>query len=312
MRKIVFTMLVVGGALSTTAPAQAGLLVSAQLLPISTPADSQTDAVFATTTESVAIEQSVAYPGLTESDPQQVFIGSAAATATLDTYRLDTRLELQNYLRKNYVWSTGQGQNGNEYSFIYTPAVSIVTLTDEITVTGGTGVYSLNYTLGLDGLVSSDNGLLSAFLQVSLSLPEGVGQTTFFTFGPGDEVPSEITLTYDELPFGGPINPALSIFAVILPSPLTEAEVPDFGNDLITGTATVQFGATVTLKQLTATDPSGNLLSGLSLTSGSGFEYPTDPGNLNQQAVPEPGTFTLLAPIAALALLRAVRRGRRT
>jgi hypothetical protein len=68
----------------------------------------------------------------------------------------------------------------------------------------------------------------------------------------------------------------------------------------------------VTLKQLTATDPSGNLLSGLSLTSGSGFEYPTDPGNLNQQAVPEPGTFTLLAPIAALALLRAVRRGRRT
>lgn len=288
-------------------PASAGIMVGAQFAPVSN-LESQADFVSAAYSNSVSLTQHVTYAGATPDDPVQVFLGDASATATSDIFRLDTRLELQNYRRSNYVWQTATGSNGQTYDFITTPAVSFVTVTDTVTVTGGEGVYSLNYVLGLDGLVTLDSpdGLMSAYIQVSLAIPEGQGGTnTFFTFMAGDEIPSQMTLSYDDLPFGGPINPTLWIYAVVLPSPLYEVDLPGLGNTLINGTGHVQFGSTITLLQLTATDSSGALIPGLRLTSAEGFTYPTDPTNLFQQgAVPEPNTLTLLAPIAALAVWR--------
>lgn len=285
-------------------PVFAGIMVGAQFAPVSN-LDAQTDLVGISNSNSLSLTQHVTYAGATPDDPVQVFLGDASVTATSDLFRLDTRLELQNYLRSNYVWQTGTGSNGQPYDFVTTPAITYVTVTDTVTITGGEGVYSLNYILGLDGLITLDSpdGLMSAYIQISLAIPEGQGGTnTFFNFMAGDEIPSQITLSYDDLPFGGPITPTLSIFAIVLPSPLYEVDLAGLGNTLINGTGHVQFGSTITLQQLTATDASGALIPGLSLSSAEGFSYPTDPTNL--AAVPEPNTLTLLAPLLLLTIFR--------
>lgn len=306
---ILSSLLGVTAVLGPVARSNAEILVGGQLLPISTPMDSSTDAVIASDGTAISITQQTSYPGLT----LQTYSGSASATATPTLYRLETTLELQDYQRSNYVWTDDElDENGNPYTYIVTPALSFVQMTDTVTVTGGTGVYSLNYILGLDGLISSDNPLMGAWLQIALSIPEGVGQTTYYSFGPGDVIPSEVTLTYDELPFGGPVNPALAIYAYILPSPLYESDLEFYGNDLISGNASVRFGSTVTLNQLTATDANGNPIPGLSLSSSSNYMYPTDPNNLRQgiAAVPEPSTFTMFATMTGMGIAMLYRRNR--
>ena len=296
-------------------PATAGIIVSAQFTPVSN-LDSQGDYVSISDPSSVSLTQHFTYDGATPDDPVQVFLGDASATATSDTFRLDTRLELQNYLRSNYVWKTRTGANGQPINWIDGQALSSVLVTDTVTVTGGEGVYSLNYVLGLDGLITLDrlDGLMSAWIEISLAIPEGQSGTyTVFKFGYGDEIPSEITLSYDDLPFGGPVTPTLHIIAYIFPTPLWKTELAELGNTLFNGTSHVQFGSTITLQQLTATDGNGALIPGLRLSSAEGFSYPTDPNNLAPGgAVPEPSTLTLLAPIAVLAVWRLFAGARST
>jgi hypothetical protein len=112
---------------------------------------------------------------------------------------------------------------------------------------------------------------------------------------------------------GGPVTPILDIIAFVTPFPVLETELAYLGNDLFNATGHVQFGSTITLQQLTATDGNGALIPGLRLSSAEGYSYPTDPNNLAPGgAVPEPSTLTLLAPIAVLAVWRLFAGARST
>jgi hypothetical protein len=246
------------------------------------------------------VEQTLPNPDGTS--PDQHFLGQASATATADTWRVSTSLTLANYRRDNYIWTESPTQG----TYAATTAVASANTTDTVTITGGTGVYRLKYILSLDGLLgSTDTSLLSSSFCASLYIPDGTGTANFYCQSAGQATPSSITLSYDDLPFGGPVTPTLSISAYGFVTPLYASQVGALGADTFSAGGYVQFGSTVHLTSLLVTDAAGNPIPGLSIESGSGYTYPLDPQNT--APVPEPTAACMLAAGLAGLLLRRRR-----
>ncbi|WP_157271812.1 PEP-CTERM sorting domain-containing protein [Azohydromonas aeria] len=295
--------------------AWASLTTSSQLCSVSRPDETGTCQIVSGPGDGTVLvnDYAVSLPGLNPGDADQRFTGLTTVSATLDTWKMTMSLSVQDYARGNYVWIPDVDQNGDPYSYVTTTATATVTLTDQVTVTGGTGAYSLSYVLGLDGLLSATHqGLLSLSFCAQLGLPQGIGTFTSTCFAPGQVLPETVTLTYAELPFGGPVDPTLYISLYGLLAPLYEDQVADQGSDLVTASIEGAFGHTVKLLQIVATDSGGNPIPGLSLQSANNYQYPTDPNNLAlvAAAVPEPGTLALLLP-GVVGLVGARRRATR-
>ncbi len=234
--------------------------------------------------------------------PDQVFVGTGTATATPDTWRVAMSLDVSDYRRDMYIWTESPTL---ERSAPTTAAITADS-TDSVTISGGTGVYSLKYIFSLDGLrASSDPNLISATFCSSLSIPTGTGSVTGLCRSFGQDVPGSFTLSYDDLPFGGPIEPTVSISVFGFIEAITASEAGEIGAQTFSASASAQFGSTVRLTSLLVTDASGVPIAGLQVSSQSGFDYPVDPRNL--APVPEPSTLLLMACGLGLFGLRWVR-----
>jgi hypothetical protein len=77
------------------------------------------------------------------------------------------------------------------------------------------------------------------------------------------------------------------------------ADVATSGGVTRTGYASVDFGSTFHLSDLLVLDDNGNPISGVTIDSASGYDYPLDA--LNQTNTPEPSSGGLLV-LGALAL----------
>jgi hypothetical protein len=217
--------------------------------------------------------------------PDQVFRGTANATASYDTWRVATTLDLTNYRRDNYIWTPN---SDGSVSAATTGVASAVTR-DSITVSGGTGVYSLKYILSVEGVLATNSPLLGSSFCVSVNMPQGVGVVTGFCANAGDTVPGVVELSISNLSFETAIEPTLTIAAYQFMQPLYAIELPELGAQTVSVSGLVNFGSTVRLTSMLVTDADGNAIPGLSISSASGFAYPLDPAN----AVPEPATALL-------------------
>ncbi|MDX2180693.1 MAG: PEP-CTERM sorting domain-containing protein [Bryobacteraceae bacterium] len=231
----------------------------------------------------------------------QYFEGTASAIATMDTWKFDMAFTLTDYQRQNYV-SIPALYKGLPTSYIFTMGYAGASNTDDITVSGGTGVYSLSYVFSLDGMFEVDHPQLSAGFCALLALADS--ETADFTcVGNWSEIPTTFTLTYDELLFDAPIVSTLGLYVYGLVSPLDVDSGADAFTETVTGTAKASFGSTIKLQKLVVSDPSGNPIPGLTVTSSSGFNYPVQNG---ANPVPEPATVALAG--AALLTFGALRR----
>jgi hypothetical protein len=216
-------------------------------------------------------------------NPNQLYVGSASVTASTDAWHLDALAALTDYLQTMYQYTTISG-----VPFVANAADARAVLTDGITVSGGTGVYSLSYVFSLDGTVTSsgDPDLTTSFC-ANLNLPQGqgIGQLTDTCVQAGQGVPPTFMLTYSGLAFGTTIDPTLLLDAAVY----TPNQSPS-GSALINGSASAHFGDTVTLTDFLITDSNGNPIPGITLTSQDGYSYPLDAAN----AVPEPSMLILL------------------
>src|SRR5262249_25427564 len=173
---------------------------------------------------------------------------------------------------------------------------------------GGPGVYSLSYIFSVDGtLTSSDPSLFNASFCVSLGLPQGVGTVTSKCVNPGQSVPSTFVLTYAQLPFGGPVNPTITISAFGNVNPIAVSQVGTSADTIINGEVHVHFGSTVHLTDVLVTDANGSPIPGVTIDSQGGFIYPLDAAN----STPEPGGLAA-AGLACLMALGIARRRART
>ena len=232
----------------------------------------------------------------------QWFLGQASATATADTWRVSTWLQLSNYRRDNYIWTEIPN-----FTYAVNAAYAGAGTTDTVTINGGTGVYSLRYVLSLDGMLgSSDTSILSSTFCANLFIPGGKGTDSYYCLKAGSPTPSSITLSYADLPFGAPVTPSLYISAYGFVNPIYRADVAAHGADTIYASGFVQFGSTVHLTSLLVTDAAGHAIPGLSIDSASGFNYPLDPQNT--VPVPEPSGAWLLS-LGLAGLLLRLRRG---
>jgi hypothetical protein len=238
----------------------------------------------------------------------QTFIGSASATATPDMWKVALDISLYYYRRDMFIMTEDCQPFGGDC--IAGTGVASAETDDTITVGGGTGVYSLSYIFSLDGtLNSSDSSALFPYFCTSLFIPAGQGIASYYCLYPGDSVANTFTLTYADLPFGGPVESVLNINAYIQATPMYIADEGTIGSDVVTADAHVNFGSTVHLDSVLITDSNGNPIPGVTISSASGYQYPLDPRNV----VPEPGCLAPLGLLALAGLRRRVdRRHRRT
>jgi hypothetical protein len=236
-----------------------------------------------------------------ELDFQQYFDGMASAIATPDTWKFNLAFTLTDYQRQNYVNRPALSEFG-EYGYVYTMGYAGASNTDDITVSGGTGVYSLSYVFSLDGLFEVDHPLLSAGFCAFLALADSES-ADFTCVNHWSDIPATFTLTYDELLFDAPIVSTLGLYVYGLLNPLDVNSGESAFLETVTGTAEASFGSTIRLEKLIVADPSGNPIPGLTVTSSSGFAYPVQNG---ANPVPEPAAAA--AVCAALAAFGLARR----
>jgi hypothetical protein len=233
----------------------------------------------------------------------QIFDGTAFADAQPGVWKVAYDLTVSNYMRDMYQYSSTTTTNQT----VPTTAVAGAELTDTLTVSraGGPGVYNLSYIFSLDGTLTSTNqSLFSASFCVSLFLPEGTGTATSICLSPGQTVPSTFTLTYSDLPFGGPVDPTLFIEALGDIAPLDPSQVGTPIDTIINGAMHVNFGSTVHLNDVLITDSNGDPIPGVQISSSTGITYPLDSANV----APEPGWLAL----PGLGVLFALYRRRRS
>ena len=230
----------------------------------------------------------------------QGFSAIASASASVDTWRVAAAIDLTDYRRDNYVWTLGENGGFSAATTISSSA----NLNDAVTITGGTGVYSLQYVMSLDGLLGSNSPLVASTFCASVFIPGGTGGGGWFCLNAGDTTPATFTLTYADLPFGVQITPNLSIAAQIFVEPLFPDEVEALGASTFSASGFSNFGSTVHLTSLRVTDASGQAIPGITLTSANGYNYPLSPENM----VPVPEPHSLLLLVSGLACLAARRR----
>ena len=227
----------------------------------------------------------------------QTFSGSASATAEPDTWRVAVSLGLGDYRRDSWVWAEAGGAP--------TMGAAQAWTSDLITVRGGAGNYSLSYILDLSGIVSSTApDSLHASFCANLQIAQGVGDGFVYCLFPGQTLNSQVALSYKNLPFDAVITSTLYIAATGWFDPIYAADIPATGSQTVTGNLNVNFGSTVHLSSVLITDANGDPIQGVSIASGSGYQYPLDPRNAG--AVPEPGTWLLVG--CGLTLLVAWAR----
>lgn len=255
----------------------------------------------------------------------QRFDGAASAVATPDLWRLSMDVTLTDYKRSNYVWNWNDVADGPQAPGYYSvPTMAYVSFssTDEITIDGGTGVYSLSYVFSLDGtLTTTDPGLVSPGFCASLYLP-GTQTASFGCKSPGDTIPSTFTLSYDDLLFGGPITPTLIFSLAGILNPLYPSDQDPYGNpvwgqtlatngdDTVNVNYTGQFGSTITLQKIVVTDNKGNPINNLTFKSKNGYQYNVVGATQVPFSghVPEPGSVLLVLGGGAAGWLAFRRR----
>ena len=163
---------------------------------------------------------------------------------------------------------------------------------DTFTYTGfqGTG-YKVNYYFKLDGIVSGD---AAAGLNFHTSDPNGAFYSPRTTLG------SALWITPDyQVTWGNPFNVYVDFFGGITSDVSQHAEG-------VTYSGTGDYSDTLTLAGIQIRDPNGNPVSGWSLSTASGTQYPL----LQPADVPEPGSVALLVGmgVAGAGFLRKRRK----
>lgn len=274
----------------TTAPAHAGLITQVNLCAEAYPGVSgpvlncTADGAFDPT--SVVTDVTYSVSGL---DPAGSYVGRGFVSMTPDTFRLTGALSVENYARKHRV-------NIDDPFVLQGMVLALGMMTDTVTVTGGSGVYNLNYILAIDGTFAADANLFSFFCAV-LSIPQGVGSADS-SFCASQDLKQPLMLSYSALPFGAAVTPALTMNILASVESLL-ADDPDLaakGDEEVTGSAFADLGSTIHIQSLLVTDASGNPIPGITIRSGEGYTYTLDPRNgAGATAVPAPSSFALIA-----------------
>src|SRR5262249_13182800 len=153
-------------------------------------------------------------------------------------------VDLQDYARKNRV-------NIDDPFVLQGMSLALGSISDSIIVGGGSGVYTLNYVLSVDGTFSSDPDFFGFFCG-DLIIPQGqAGATSGFCAGGGVQ---SITLSFGNLQFGVPVTPTLQMNVLTSLNELMPDEVATLGDTLVTGSSLVDYGSTVRLQNLLITD----------------------------------------------------------
>jgi len=161
---------------------------------------------------------------------------------------------------------------------------------DTFTYTGlqGTG-YTVNYYFNLKGTATSD---VEAGLNFSTSDPNGL------SYNPRTSQGSALWITPAyQVNWGVPFDISADFYGGMT---TYVSQKPDGS----TYTATGDYADTLDLNGIQVFDPNGRPVSGWSITSASGTQYPLS------SPVPEPGSLALLAGIASLSTLIGCRRRR--
>jgi hypothetical protein len=242
--------------------------------------------------DSVTYDTSVTYGDTAE--PAGNFSGFGSVSMTPDTFRFIGSVDLQDYARKNRV-------NIDDPFVLQGMSLALGSISDSIIVGGGSGVYTLNYVLSVDGTFTSDPDFFGFFCG-NLIIPQGqAGATSGFCAGGGAQ---SITLSYGNLQFGAPVAPTLQMNVLTSLNELSPDEVATLGDTMVTGSSLVDYGSTVRLQNLLITDASGKPISGVTIQSASGYTYALDPRNT--ASVPEPSTS--LSMVVGLAAIFALKR----
>ncbi len=224
--------------------------------------------------------------------PDQVFHGSSIAIATPTMWKLAIDASVTDYRSDMFVAEPGE--------LIPIVAAAHVGMSDNMTVNwlGGPGVYSLSYIFTSDGAMSTNLGQASICITVSIA-PAQHGECISIDQSSNPEIPGSYMMTFSGLQFGSIINPTVFMDADWNYPFMDPADVATLGGVTQSGYASVEFGSTFHLSDMLVLDADGNPISGVTINSASGYDYPLDPQN--QTNTPEPSSAGLLV-MGALAL----------
>ena len=218
---------------------------------------------------STADTQHYGSPGAPQMD------ASASATASFGTLGVFASLSLQAYAPGTFA-VLGEGT--------YPPVTSIAGFSDTWRVLGG------SVSRGFINLTFSGEGTAPGFFLLGEAGAYGVAGVTIAvvfaleTYQEFGDFTDTFVIPFSRgasLPVSAGMRAEFLLEDVIAPSPY------DYSG-------TIDFAHTATLTNVYITDEFGNPISGVSISSDSGFSYPLDPRNSGPAPVPEPGTLLLL------------------
>jgi hypothetical protein len=225
------------------------------------------------------------------------FSSTESATASSNTWHLAADATLSNYPSSLFVYSEVPNGSGGTIPFVTDLGLGSATLTDGITVSGGTGNYSINFIFSLDGAITTSDPAFGSAFSADISLAQGtptLPQVLYCqaSYCDGRTILSTFTLTYSNLTYGVLTDVSLAFSASAYVN-------PGVSSGLLNGSASAEFADTVQLTQVLITDANGNPVPGITLTSEDGYSYPLAGAN----TVPEPSMLLPLALGAAVVVL---------